>query len=74
MKLKLFVWEGVLTDYTDGLVCILARDEAHAWRLLKRKDPTAWWTLQGQPRNRRGEAIRPRVINRPGAFLVWGGS
>jgi len=49
MKLKLYVWEGVLTDYTDGLVCILAECEADAWELLRKKDVTAWWVLQGEP-------------------------
>lgn len=48
-ELKLYVWTGVLTDYTDGLVCVLATSEKQAWNLLYEKDDTAWWVLQGSP-------------------------
>jgi hypothetical protein len=47
--MKLYVWEHVLTDYTDGMVCVLANDEEEAWKLLYKKDDTAWWVLQGRP-------------------------
>lgn len=36
--LSLFVWKDVLTDYTAGLVCVLAHDEAEAWNLLAATD------------------------------------
>lgn len=80
--LFLFVWEAVLTDYTDGLVCILAHSEDEAWELLKEKDHTAWWTLRGDPEDRNdprspselgADAKRPKQIDSPAAFLVWGG-
>jgi hypothetical protein len=82
-KLKLFVWEGkdVLENYTSGMVCALARSEEHAFEMLRRKDDTAWWALQGHPdlhgkdRRLRGiskNAIRPMEIKRPAAFVVWG--
>ena len=48
--MKLYVWENVLTDYTEGLVCILAKSEQQAWQLLYEKDDTAWWDLQGCPK------------------------
>jgi len=48
--MKLFVWEDALSDYTDGLVCVLARNEAEAWEKLYEKDKSAWWTLNGEER------------------------
>jgi len=47
--MRLYVWEGVLSDYTDGLVCVLAKSEKQAWQKLYEKDDTAWWSLQGHP-------------------------
>ena len=53
--MKLYVWEEVLTDYTDGIVCVLARSEKQAWNKLYEKDNTAWWILQGEPRIKTGD-------------------
>ena len=47
--MKLFVWDNVLEDYTSGMVCILARNEKQAWKMLYEHDPLAWWVLQGEP-------------------------
>ena len=94
MKMNLFVWEGVLSDYTDGLVVAMARDEDEAWELLFKKDSIAWWKLNGNPKCLKGkdqaicahkelrskgvfhteQAIRPKKITKPEAFVVWGGS
>lgn len=49
MTLKLFMWENVLEDYTSGLVCVLAASEEEAWDEIYKKDPLAWWDLQGSP-------------------------
>jgi hypothetical protein len=49
VELKLYVWENVLTDYTEGIVCVLAHNEEEAWALLQKEDDTAWWVLQGSP-------------------------
>jgi len=104
MSVKLYVWEGVLTDWTSGMVCILANSEEEAWDLLFKKDKIAWSALQDE-NDRYGwnffEAIkkdrnldlselrkeylnknkmvcfdtakRPRVVEEPEAFAVWGG-
>ena len=48
--MKLFVWEGVLEDYTLGMVCALAKNEKQAWEMLYKKDDLFWWVLQGKPR------------------------
>ena len=82
----MYVWEEVLTDYTDGMVCAYARSEKQAWKVLHDKDSTAWWVLQGRPDRveetnaydipkcgYRRTAIRPRKITKPEAFAVWGG-
>ena len=86
MKMKLFVWEDVLTDYTDGIVCIYAGSEDKAWDVLKKEDRTAWGLLRGRRRvyttedNRKvkdleedKKVIRPRCIKEEEAFVVWGG-
>ena len=78
MVLKLYVWENVLEDYTEGMACAIAESEEKAWELLKEKDHTAWWILNGSPkdRNYKGiykDALRPREITIPEAFVVWGG-
>jgi hypothetical protein len=67
--LKLWVWEGdgVLTDYTDGLVCVLAATEEEAWSELKKVSDVAHDAL-------RERDLRPRSYDQPSAFYVWGGS
>ena len=48
--LKMFVWEHVLKDYTDGLMVALAHDVEEARALLKdeiiKKSGTASWMLE----------------------------
>jgi hypothetical protein len=63
--LKLFVWEGdgVLTDYTNGLIVALAHDLEEAQRLFY--DKCDWG---GTP-----PIERLRVVEWPEAFYVWGG-
>ena len=82
-SLKLFVWEGVLSDWTSGMVCVLAHNEDEAWELMREKDDTACWVLQGEPEDRKlkkvrdfengGGVIRPVIVEEPQAFTVWGG-
>lgn len=45
MKLKMYVWENVLPDYTYGMVCAIAESEEQAWELLKAKDPWAYGSI-----------------------------
>ena len=64
-KLKLFVWEGVLTDYTDGMVCILAHDLEHALKIARKKFPG--YVVEGF-------AGKPyKVVSKPDGFYVSGG-
>jgi len=64
-KLKMWVMEEVLTDFTDGLVCVYAESEEQAWDLLEQKYPVYFWTL-----NERMEKFR--CIDKPEAFAVHG--
>lgn len=64
--LKLFVWEKVLTDYTSGLVCVLAHDEKEAWKLLEKKDKLAFFILKRDMKE-------PKTVTKPEAFVTHGG-
>ena len=46
---NMYVWEGVLRDYTDGIVVVHAQSVADAWDALYEADETAWWVIQGHP-------------------------
>lgn len=63
-KLKLFVWEGVLCDWTCGMICILAEDLKQARELLLKKDKNAWGQVKFKA---------PKVITKPKVFTVHGG-
>lgn len=61
---KLYVWEDVLTDYTSSIMFALARDEAHARRLLKKECSYL---------HKEDLAKIPKVYEKPVAFANWGG-
>ena len=65
-ELKLFVWEGdgVLTDYTNGMVCVLAHNFEEAIKLIDEKGS---YYLQNIPIN------KYKIITIPEAFLCYGG-
>ena len=64
-KLKLFVWEGVLTDYTSGVMFALATDVEDARKQIMKKEngSTAKADLMSEP----------LVITKSEGFAVWGG-
>jgi hypothetical protein len=69
MTLKLYVWENVLTDYTDGVMFALAEsvEEARSlilteWGYTESKG-TVWQDLQKEP----------QIVETPAGFLCWGG-
>lgn len=66
-KMKLFVWEDVLTDYTSGLMVAIAPtvEEARA-TLLRECSYIPEDDLIKQPRE--------FGLSDPSAFLCWGGS
>lgn len=63
-KLKLYVWEDVLTDYSSGMMCALATSPEHARKLLLRECSYI------PPEDLK---VEPKVVSRAKGFLVWGG-
>jgi hypothetical protein len=64
-KLKLFIWEGVLTDYTSGMVAIYAYDLEHALKLARKKFDS--YVVEGFA------GVEPQIVTKPDAFYVYGG-
>ena len=62
--MKMFVWENVLTDWTSGLVCVLAENLEQAVELLKEKYPSETPQI---------DMSQLQVVTEPEAFLVYGG-
>jgi hypothetical protein len=62
--LKVFVWEGVLSDYTDGLVMALAYDKEQALKLIEKECSYCIKCIKN---------IEPRIMNAPEAIVLWGG-
>lgn len=62
-KLKLYVWEEVLTDYTDGCMFALAENSEDARNLIAEKMGMRVGDLSTEPKE---------VTEREG-FYVWGG-
>ena len=63
-KLKMFVWENCLTDYTEGMICVLANDLEEALKLIKEKCDYCQSSF---------DTSNYKIIEKPEAFLVWGG-
>ena len=61
--LRLYVWEGVLTDYTSGIAFALARSVEQARKLLIAEDPSVAGELSAEP----------IVCRSPCAFTCAGG-
>jgi hypothetical protein len=67
LKLRLYVWDGVLTDYTSGIAFALARNVKEAKKLLVADGLVSGWErylLYG---------VKVSVFNRGVAFHVYGG-
>lgn len=65
-KLKLYVWENSLIDYTAGVMFALAEDLESAKRLIIAKEGELDSVM-------RDLSKEPRVITEPEGFAVWGG-
>ena len=65
-KLKLFVWEGdgVLTDWSNGMICVLADNLKEALKLIEKKCD---YCMESFPIN------KYKIINKPEAFVCYGG-
>lgn len=71
--LKVYVWEDVLTDYSEGIIVVLAESKRQAWQLLKAKDKYAYEAIREQYYPHQ-TTQPPRLVTKPEAFVVWGGS
>ncbi len=66
-ELKLFIWEGrdILSDWTDGMIAVLAYDHAHALQLIEEK---CNYCMSAFPHD------KFVVVEKPEAFVCWGGA
>lgn len=74
--LKLFVWEEVLTDYTDGVMFALAesKEEAMALILNKAKESPRIMRQNSLPwMEEELELNKPKVYENPVGFFLLGG-
>lgn len=65
-KLRLFVWENVLTDYTDGMMFAVAKNVEEARKKIKE-------TCSYVPDNDLAKNPVEVDLTQPSAFLCWGG-
>jgi len=67
-KLKLYVWEGVLTDWTSGMAVALASspEEAKAQLIKAGVYEHSWDGLKL-------DGVEPYVTEEPSGFFVYGG-
>lgn len=64
--MKLFVWdeEGTLEDYTTGMICVYADSLEEALRLIEEKCNYCMTSF---------DPTKYKVIEKPEAFICWGG-
>lgn len=74
--MKLYIWKDVLSDYTSGMVVVLAKDDTEAERVLKNEQKDGidgWFDASEQCKVKDAEIIDIKD-NTPGKrWLVWGG-
>jgi hypothetical protein len=77
-KLKMFVWRDVLTDYTSGIICVLAHDIDEArevlrtnedWGIITRDDGSKYVG----PLVTETDHVEPEVYETPSVAYVFGG-
>lgn len=79
--MNLYVWHGVLTDYTDGVMFALAESEEQARQLIwdgyamnRGGDLLPWPVPKGLRNCLYRELMKnPCVYDKPVGFDVWGG-
>lgn len=62
-KLRLFVIDKGLAC-NDGMLCVFAKDEKHAWKVLEEQDKCA---------HRYCKHLKFREVTEPEALACWGG-
>ena len=69
-KLKMYVWEGVLCDYTCGMAVALAHSAEEAKELLIASDSGCYLN---QWDGLKLDGVEPIEVTTPTAFSVYGG-
>lgn len=72
MPLKLFIWEGdgVLTDYTDGMIIAIGRDLEQALKVVEKK---CAYCMRSFPTHRPTQVIDLDHNLQPEAWVCYGG-
>ena len=65
-QLKLYVWEEVLTDYTDGIIVVLAHSYEEALEKIEEKEGDGFELTEAKTHPH-------KVVTRPESFVCWGG-
>ena len=68
MSLKLYVWYGVFTDYTDGIAFAMADSVDEARRLVAGSDSDVY-----RERIAKELSKEPEVFDGPHGDYIWGG-
>lgn len=76
MLYSVFVFEEVLTDWTDGLVVAVARDLARAHEMLAEECHmgTVEQLLQWEPGFAQPTAVYPTTASEERLHVCWGGA
>ena len=76
-KLKLYVWEGVLTSHRDGIMFALAHSVKEAREAIQKKEKYIEEVFKDDAClnviKQELQRVKPRVITEPEGFTVWGG-
>ena len=65
-KLRLYVWEDVLTDFSPGIMFALAYSVEDARKMLIEREPNSHSVKEEVQQE-------PKVYDNPMAFIMWGG-
>ena len=69
--MKLYVWEGVLTDWTDGVMFALAESSDEAREVIKKKAADVFtFDCEDIAQELKGE---PREVSQSEGFFLFGG-
>ncbi len=65
--MKLYVWHGVLSDYTSGVMFAFAKNANEARKMILEKYPYSS-SVENDLKQ------KPKSYSKPVGFAVWGGS
>lgn len=72
--MKLYLWEGVLRDYSEGVMFALAENEEQARTvIIARVVAEGWDTKWIEQVKKELTQSGPSVIDEPFGFCLWGG-